>query len=91
MADIETLDKTYSFIMRTFVETGRAPHFTEVAKELAASMEEGRQAVEELAATSGIAMWLHPGTDTIVSIAPFSSLPTHYRITIGGQQRWYAQ
>ncbi|PZC47038.1 MAG: hypothetical protein C1O27_001654 [Chloroflexi bacterium] len=90
MADIELLDRTYHFITRSFVETGRAPHFTEVARELALPVEEGRQAVHDLAA-SGIPMWLHPGTDTIVSIAPFSSLPTHYRITIGRQKRWYGQ
>lgn len=90
MAEIDLLDKTYSFITRSFIETGRAPHFTEVARELALPVEEGRQVVHELAA-SGIPMWMHPGTDYIVSIAPFSSLPTHYRITVDGQQRWYGQ
>lgn len=90
MADTELLDRAYHFITRTFVETGRAPHFTEVARELDLPVEEGREALHDLAA-SGIPMWVHPGTDHIASIAPFSSLPTHYRITVEGEQRWYGQ
>jgi hypothetical protein len=35
------------------------------------------------------ATWLHPDTDYIVAFAPSSNLPTQYRITVGGQQKWY--
>jgi hypothetical protein len=40
---------------------------------------------------SGIPAWLHPQTDYLVSFAPFHSLPTQYRISVDGQQRWFAQ
>ena len=40
---------------------------------------------------SGIAGWLYPRTDHIVSFAPFNNLPTHYRITIDGRQKWFGQ
>jgi len=36
-------------------------------------------------------MWLFPDTDYISSFAPFSNLPTQYRLTIGGEQKWFAQ
>ena len=29
--------------------------------------------------------------DYIVSFAPFNNLPTQYRITIEGQQKWFGQ
>ena len=90
MADLETLDCTYHFIMQSFVASGRAPHSTELATELGVSAEEGRLLFHELA-ESGLPTWLHPGTDILVSLAPFSSLPTQYRITVGGDQRWFAQ
>ena len=35
--------------------------------------------------------WLHPDTDYIVSFAPFHNLPTQYRISVDGQQKWFAQ
>jgi hypothetical protein len=35
--------------------------------------------------------WFQPGTDYIASFAPFNNLPTQYRITIDGQQKWFAQ
>jgi hypothetical protein len=42
-------------------------------------------------ATPGIPGWLHPHTDYIASFAPFNNLPTQYRITIEGQQKWFGQ
>ena len=35
--------------------------------------------------------WLHPETDYIASFPPLNNLPTQYRITVGGEQRWFAQ
>ena len=35
-------DRTFHIIMRRMVETGQAPHFTEIAADLGVSMEEGR-------------------------------------------------
>jgi len=90
MADLKLLDKAFHNIMQRFVETGRAPHYTELATDLGLSMEDGRQLLHDLIET-GYPAWLHPDTDYIVSFAPFNSLPTQYRIVIDGQQKWFAQ
>ena len=90
MADMAILDKAYHNIMMRFVETGQAPLYTELAADLGLPVEEGRQVLRDLMA-SPIPAWVHPGTDYIVSFAPFNNLPTQYRITIEGQQKWFAQ
>ena len=90
MNDQSTLDKSFHIVMKRIVETGQAPHYTELAAELGVSPEEGRQALHDLF-TSGIPGWLYPGTDYVVSFAPFNHLPTQYRITIDGEQKWYGQ
>ncbi|MBW2061922.1 MAG: hypothetical protein JRI95_10225 [Deltaproteobacteria bacterium] len=84
------LDKTYNIIMKTMVETGQAPHYTDLAQELGVSMEEGRQALHDLF-NAGIPGWLFPNTDFVTSFAPFNHLPTQFRITIDGEQKWFAQ
>jgi hypothetical protein len=90
MTDLAMLDRAHHGIMRRFVETGLAPHYTELAASLGLPVEEGRQVLRDLIAT-GIPAWLHPGTDYIVSVAPFNNMPTRYRITVDGQQKWFAQ
>jgi hypothetical protein len=90
MNEPSALDKTFNTIMKTMVETGQAPHYTELAKELGVSMEEGRKALHDLFA-AGIPGWLYPNTDFIVSFAPFNNLPTQFRITVEGQQKWFGQ
>lgn len=91
MSDLETLDRTYQAVMKGFIETGHAPHFTELAAELGVPLEEARLLMHELVEEAGLPGWMHPGTDILVSLAPFSSLPTPYKLTIDGQQRWYGQ
>ena len=86
-----TLDRTFHFIMTRMVDTGQAPHYSEIAADLGVSMEEGRKALHELFSAPGFPGWLYPETDTIVSCAPFNNLPTHYRITVEGQQKWFGQ
>lgn len=76
--------------MQTFVQTGRAPHYTEIAEEFNLHPEGGKKLLRQLMGT-GMAMWLHPDTDLIASFAPFNNLPTHYRLTVDGQQKWFAQ
>jgi hypothetical protein len=39
----------------------------------------------------GLPVWLHPGTDLVASFAPFSSLPTLYRLSVDGAPHGYAQ
>jgi hypothetical protein len=90
MADLATLDKAFHQIMRSFIESGRAPHYAELAAACGVSVEEGRQLFHDLEAT-GYSFFLHPETDQIVSVAPFNNLPTQYRITIDGEQKWFAQ
>ena len=90
MADLPVLDKAFLFIMGRMAENGVAPHYTELATELGCTVEEGRSIVHEIMAT-GFPGWVHPDTDWIASFPPFSNIPTQYRITIGGQQKWYAQ
>ena len=90
MSEAGQLDKVYSIILNRFIETGQAPHYTEIATELDMPVEDGRKAMHELF-FPGFAGWLFPNTDYIASFAPFSNLPTQYRITIDGQQKWFGQ
>jgi hypothetical protein len=88
--DAAMLDRTFAIIVRRMVETGQAPHYTEIAEELGLSMEAGRQAVHKLF-SAGVPGWLFPNTSLIASFAPFNNLPTQYRITIDGHQKWFGQ
>jgi len=90
MNDPILLDKTFNFIMKRLVESGQAPHYTEIAAELDLSMKEGRKALHDLF-SAGVSGWLFQDTDFITSFAPFNNLPTQYRITIDGQQKWFGQ
>ncbi len=90
MADLAMLDKAFHHIMRSFIETGRAPHYTELTVALKVSVEEGQQLFHDLEAT-GYSFFLHPETDQIVSLAPFNNLPNQYRISVEGEQKWFAQ
>ena len=90
MADIQQLDRTYHFIMEYFVKKGHAPHFTEIAREFSVHPEDGKRLLHELMGT-GLPIWLYPDTDLIASFAPFNNLPTQYRITVEGEQKWFAQ
>jgi hypothetical protein len=90
MTELSILEKTFHVIMKQMVETGQAPHYTEIAKCLKVSVEDGRKALHDLF-NAGISGWLSPGTDLITSFAPFNNLPTQYRITINDQQKWFGQ
>ncbi len=90
MSEPTLLDKTFNFIMKHFVETGQAPFYTEIAAKLGISVEEGKKALHRLI-NARVPGWFFPGTDYLVSFAPFNHMPTQYRITIDGQQKWYGQ
>ena len=90
MENQKLMDRTYNIILTKMVETGQAPHYTEIASALGVSMEEGRKVLHELF-SQGMAAWLFPNTEYITSFAPFNNLPTQYRITIEGQQKWFGQ
>jgi hypothetical protein len=91
MSEPTVLDETFHIIMRRMVETGQAPHYTEIAAELKVLPESGKKALHDLFAIPGFPGWLFPKTDYITSFPPFNNLPTQYRVTIRGQQKWFAQ
>ena len=89
MAELELLDSGYAAITADVVETGTAPHFTELAVRLDVDIATARDLVHELVGqTPG---WVHPGTDLIASWPPFNLQPTQYRVAIDGRPGWYAQ
>ncbi len=90
MADLSTLDRVYHVILQTMVEGGQAPHYTEIARAVGVSPDEGKGLLHELMAT-GLPNYLFPETDLIGGFAPFSNLPNPYRITVDDQQKWFAE
>ncbi len=90
MADAQQMDQAFSRIMRSLVDTGRALHYAELARALGLPVEEGRALLRDVMAAYPIG-WLHPETDYIASFPPLNNLPTQYRVTVGGEQHWFAQ
>ncbi len=90
MPELSKLDKVFQIVIKHFIEKGQAPHYTEIATELGISTEEGKEALHELL-FPGFPAWFFPNTDYISSFPPFSNLPTQYRITIEGEQKWFGQ
>lgn len=86
----EELARVYHVVMRSFVKTGRAPHYTDIAREMGIEPESARLLLRELTSLR-LPNWLSPGTDLIASFAPFSNIPNQYRVTVDGEQRWFAQ
>jgi len=84
------VQKAYTAVTEHFVKTGRAPHYTELSATLGLSPEKARQ-VQRKAAEASVACWFVNETDYVESWAPFSNVPTHYLITIKGEQKWYGQ
>ena len=82
--------EAYTAVVENFIKTGRAPHFTELAERLNLTPEEARQ-IQHKAAESAIACWFVKDTDYVESWAPFSNVPTHHRISVQGEQKWYGQ
>lgn len=82
MANIATLDRAFYTIMQRFINTGQAPHYTELAADLGLSAEEGRRALHDPVDTGLHASWLHPDTDLLISFPPVHNLPNQYRITV---------
>lgn len=84
------LDRAFHIIIRRMVETGQAPHYTELAAALGTGVEEGRLVLHAVI-DAFLPAWLYPETDYIASFPPFNNLPTQYRISVSGHQRWFAQ
>src|SRR5438093_4584721 len=90
MTDPRLIDAMFHRIMRGLVDTGRAPHYAELARPLALSVENARLLLHDVLQAYPIA-WLHPETDYIASFPPLNSLPAQYRVTAGGRPLWFAQ
>ena len=91
MVDLPLLDKAYGIMMQAFMERGYAATHVEVASAMGLSVEDGRQLYRELVNGGYHSAWLEEGTDYVVSFAPFNNLPTQYRITVDGEQKWFGQ
>jgi len=90
MADLSLAQKAYTAIVKHFIGTGRAPHYTELAEILEIKPEEARQ-VQHDAADAALACWFVQDTDNIESWVPFSNVPNQYLLTVDGVQKWYGQ
>jgi hypothetical protein len=91
VAETQILARMYHAIISGIVRDGRAPHYTELATELALSPDQAREALHDLVRRGVPGIWLHPSMDYIASFAPFSNIPTQYLVSVEGQQRWYGQ
>ena len=92
MASLEERQKVHQNVLRYFIETGRAPHYTELAEALGIVPEKARHIIRETTAESPFLFaWMTPDTDYIGSWAPFSNLPNQHLISVDGAQKWYGQ
>ncbi|WP_419915283.1 organomercurial lyase [Candidatus Poriferisodalis sp.] len=83
------LDAAYATIMGEIVATGVAPHYAELARTLDIAPLRAKAVIRRIIdLTPG---WLHPGTEYIASFPPFNNQPTQYRVSVDGEQRWFAQ
>lgn len=92
MTDENLTQRAFTTILGRLVETGRAPHYGELADALEVDIEEAREVQRAAVEASPIAAcWLARDTDYIESWAPFSNVPTQYLISVDGLQKWYGQ
>ena len=89
MSEPTQSDQVFQIIMQRMVDTGQAPHYTEIAAEMQVPVEEARRTLHDLFSPR-FPGWLYPNTDYICSFPPFNNLPTQYRIAVDGEQKWFA-
>ena len=87
-----TIKSTYHTVLTHFITHGRAPHYSELARSLDVPLDKARELQRETAGAGPVAgCWMAHDTDHIESWAPFSSVPTHFKISVDGVQRWFGQ
>jgi hypothetical protein len=92
MASLEQRQKVHNAVLRYFVKTGRAPHYTELAEGIGVAPEAARKLIHETTAESPFSFaWVTPDTDFIGAWAPFSNLQNQHVITIDGARKAYGQ
>ena len=89
-AEEKMVQRAYTSIHEHFIQTGRAPHYTELGHILGVGPEEARD-LQRKAAEAGVGCWLLDNTDYLESFAPFYNLANHYLVTVEGEQKWYGQ
>ncbi len=85
------VQRAYTSILEEFIQTGRAPHYTELGHILGVGPEEAKDLQREAAQAGLAACFLLDDTGYIESFAPFYNLANHYRVTVEGEQKWFAQ
>ena len=79
-------------VLQHFIETGRAPHNTELARMLGRDPATGRRLLHETTLDSPFLFaWMTPDTDYVGAWAPFSNLPNQNAISVDGVQKWFGQ
>jgi hypothetical protein len=92
MIDRNLTQRAFTTILMHFLDTGRAPHYAELADALDIDPEEAREVQRAAVESAPLAScWLARDTDYVESWAPFSNVPTHYLISVDGIQKWYGQ
>jgi len=80
----------YTNILKHIIETGHSPHYTDLAIIMGISPDEARDLQRQAAmADPAGGCWMSHDTDYIEAWSPFSNLPTHHRISVDGEQKWF--
>jgi hypothetical protein len=88
VTDENLIQRAFTTVLKHFVTTGRAPHYSELADALGIAVEQGRQLMRDTVQAAPIAScWLAHDTDHVESWAPFSNVPTHYLVSVDGVQK----
>ncbi len=90
MTEADQIQAAYTTILKHLIETGRAPHHTELAQFLDTTPDNAK-ALQAKAADAAAGCWISTDTDYIQSWAPFSNIPTQYLVSVDGMQKWYGQ
>ncbi len=92
MASAEKVQRAFTAVLAHFVDTGRAPHYSELSLLLGVGLDEARDLQRAAAAAAPAeTCWLAHDTDYVESWAPFSNVPTHFLVSVEGVQKWYGQ
>ncbi len=83
MTGTSQLDQTYHFIMRCFVETGRAPHYTDIAREFSVSPDDGKRLNWQGFATRAIHAGQRPDPTTGAIMTPVYMSSTYVQESPG--------
>jgi hypothetical protein len=83
-----TARRIRKLILDSFVATGRARNVGDIMATLGLSRPAVMDAFREIASID--TFWVEKGTENIRLLSPFADLTTPYKVTIAGEQKWYA-